>query len=74
VDDSYRDCVKTLQFLNLGLEFNTRDNIKYHRVKDGKFWDFHDCHNHVPLDPSDLRLEPFDCHTPHSSDVVPEPE
>jgi hypothetical protein len=40
VDDSYRDCVKTLQFLNLGIEFNTHGLCKFHDVKDGRFLDF----------------------------------
>ena len=29
VDDSYRDCVKTLLFLNPGIELNTRGLCKY---------------------------------------------
>jgi hypothetical protein len=73
VDDSYHDYVKTLQFLNPRIEFNTRGLSKYHGVKDEKFWEFHDCHNPVPLDPADRLLEPFDCRTP-PSDVVPEHE
>jgi hypothetical protein len=74
VDDSYRDCVKTLLFLNPGVELNTRGLCKYHGIKDGVFMDFHDPHNPVPLDPSDPGLEPFDCSTPPpSSDPVPEP-
>ena len=64
VDDSYRDCVKTLQFLNPGIELNTHGLCKYHVMKDGVFMDFHDPHNPVPLDPADPRLEPFDCSTP----------
>jgi uncharacterized phage infection (PIP) family protein YhgE len=64
VDDSYWDCVKTLMFFNPGIEFNTRGLYKFHGVKDGKFWDFHDCHNPVQLDPGDPCLEPFDCRTP----------
>jgi chromosome segregation ATPase len=71
VDDSYQDFLKTLQFLNPGIEFNTRGLCKFHGVKDGKFWDFLDCHNHVPLDPLDPRLEPFDCHTPPPSEAGP---
>jgi hypothetical protein len=74
VDDSYRDCVKTVQFLNPGIELNTRGLCKFHGVKDGMFLDFHDPHNLVPLDLSDPRLQPFDCSTPPpSSDPVPEP-
>jgi hypothetical protein len=74
VDDSYRDCVKTLQFLNPGIEFNTRGLCKYHGVKDRKFWYFHDCHNPVSLDPVDPRLEPFDCHTPPPFEVILGPD
>jgi hypothetical protein len=75
VDDSYQDCVKTLQVLNPGIELNTRGLCKYHGMKDGVFMDFHDPHNPVPLDPSDPRMEPFDCSTPlPPTDPVPEPE
>ena len=73
VDDSYRDCVKTLLFLNPGIELNTRGLCKYHGMKDGMFMDFHDPHNLVPIDPTDPRLEPFDCSTPPLVDVVQEP-
>jgi hypothetical protein len=45
VDDSYRDCVKTLLFLNPGVELNTRGLCKYHGMKDRMFMDFHDTHN-----------------------------
>jgi hypothetical protein len=72
VDDSYRDCVKTLQFLNPGVELNTPGLCKLHGVKDRMFLDFHDPHNPVPLDPADPRLEPFDCSTPPPSEVIPE--
>jgi hypothetical protein len=71
VDDSYRDCVKTLQLLNPGIEFNTRGLCKFHGVKNEMFWDFHDPHNLVPLDPADPRLVPFDCSTPLPFEVVP---
>jgi hypothetical protein len=64
VNDSYRNCVKTLLFLNPGIELNTRGLCKYHGMKDGMFMDFHDPHNPVPIDPVDPRLEPFDCNTP----------
>jgi hypothetical protein len=74
VDDSYRDCVKTLQFLNPGMEFNTRGLCKFHGVQDGMFLDFHDPHNPVLLDPTNPRLQPFDCSTPPPSEVVPGPE
>jgi hypothetical protein len=74
VDDSYCHCVMSLEFLNPGIEFNTRGLSKYQGVKNGEFWDFQYCHNPVPLDPADPRLEPFDCRTHPSSDVVPEPE
>jgi hypothetical protein len=50
-DDAYRDCVKTLKFLNPEITLNIRGLDKYHGVKDGRFWDFHDYHNPMPLDP-----------------------
>jgi hypothetical protein len=74
VDDSYRDCVKTLLFLNPGINLNTRGLCKYHGMKDGMFMDFHDPHNPVPIDPADPRLEPFDCSTPLPTDPTQEPE
>jgi hypothetical protein len=74
VDDSYRDCVKTLLFLNPGVELNTRGLCKYHGMKDGMFMDFHDPHNPVPIDPADPRVESFDCSTPPPADLVQEPE
>ena len=64
----------TLQFLNPGIEFNTRGLCKFHDMKDGRFWDSHDPRNPMPLDPADPRLVPFDCSTPPSSEVVPGPE
>jgi hypothetical protein len=73
VDDSYRDCVKTLQLPNPGIEFNTRGLCKFHDVKDGRFWDFHDPRNPVPLDPSDPRLVSFDCSTPPPAEPTPGP-
>jgi hypothetical protein len=61
--DAYRDCVKSILFLNLGISLNTRVLDLYHGVKNGQFWDFHDYHNPVPLDLTNLNLKLFDCST-----------
>jgi chromosome condensin MukBEF ATPase and DNA-binding subunit MukB len=40
--DAYREAVRSIVFLNLGVELNLRGLDPFHGVKNGQFWDFHD--------------------------------
>jgi hypothetical protein len=60
--DAYREAVKSIKFLNPSIELNTRGLEPFHCVKDGKFLNFHNCHNLVLLDPNSM--EPFNYDSP----------
>ena len=71
--DAYREAVKSIKFLNPGVELNLRGLDPFHGVKDGQFWDFHDHQNPVLLDPTSM--DPFNCDSPppqeDGADVAP---
>ena len=60
--DAYREAVKSIKFLNPGMELNLRGLDPFHGVKDEQFWDFHDHQNPVLLDPASM--DPFNCDSP----------
>jgi hypothetical protein len=56
--------MKSLLFFNPDNTLNTRGLDKYHGEEDGRFWNFCDYNNPIPLDPDDPSWKLFDYSTP----------